>query len=826
MEIRNVEISNWRGISHLNLSFTEGLNIIHGPNESGKSSIHEAVRACLLRKHSSNTKDNKAVRPWATRLKPVIKMKFHLAGSEWSVVKTFLSKVDSELLREGRLVAKDARVHDKLQELLTASTWSGALWSKQGDIQAADVPGHLRARLVAEETVSPGAAWLGDRLQADMKFYWTGTRRPKKSFQDLRQQTMDSEDAVHNARHDLEESNRLCLQVSDQKEAVERARSQAGELEKTLQEMQDKVGEWDRYRSLVSALELEEEQANRTKQWLKRWNTQVERTSEVWAEARAYEARLGELKEKLGEEPDRTVIESLQDQIRYLDGLMQQRIKSELSALKAPEPDQISRLLKLEQERDRIAAALEGGLMNVAVTALTDLHPEAVVDGKKLGSEGLLTGTTAIWELHHSLQLELPGVAQIEFRGGSEAVEKLLQRRDEVKREYTALLHSLEVESTEKAQQRLDRARELRARMDESIDFEEMEQLASSIDGASRFLSLPEAHLREEKRSLGTDLEEAESSWRRARDRYQQATNEYHEVLQSNPRSVLEQCLRQLQQELESAPEPGASVNIPPIDHLPESWIDNLKGGRAVKGISQRIEEMASSLAQRKAALERPHGLEIRPQDIEARRELHKAQLIELEKLNRTLNQALGRLDERSQQYEDLVRAQEELARNEALQREAELEAGAIRMLTESFEVVKSELEQDIIAPLQKRVSKRLNRITAGRYQDICLAETLAADAIVPTGGDPAPCGDLSFGTLEQLSFVSRLCLAEMLSENEERQSLILDDNLVHTDRIRMSIALELLEEVARSCQIILLTCHPERFEGLKGMNRIGVGGW
>ncbi|MGB8481300.1 MAG: metallophosphoesterase [Acidobacteriaceae bacterium] len=52
------------------------------------------------------------------------------------------------------------------------------------------------------------------------------------------------------------------------------------------------------------------------------------------------------------------------------------------------------------------------------------------------------------------------------------------------------------------------------------------------------------------------------------------------------------------------------------------------------------------------------------------------------------------------------------------------------------------------------------------------------------------------------------------LSE-QERQSLILDDVLVNTDPIRQERVLDLLQNAARDIQILVLTCHPDRYRGV-----------
>jgi uncharacterized protein YhaN len=48
-----------------------------------------------------------------------------------------------------------------------------------------------------------------------------------------------------------------------------------------------------------------------------------------------------------------------------------------------------------------------------------------------------------------------------------------------------------------------------------------------------------------------------------------------------------------------------------------------------------------------------------------------------------------------------------------------------------------------------------------------------------------------------------------------ERQLVVLDDVFTYTDTPRLARIATILDEAAERFQIILLTCHPERYRGL-----------
>jgi len=48
-----------------------------------------------------------------------------------------------------------------------------------------------------------------------------------------------------------------------------------------------------------------------------------------------------------------------------------------------------------------------------------------------------------------------------------------------------------------------------------------------------------------------------------------------------------------------------------------------------------------------------------------------------------------------------------------------------------------------------------------------------------------------------------------------QRQLVVLDDVFTYTDTTRLARIMTILDEAAERFQIVLLTCHPERYRGL-----------
>jgi uncharacterized protein YhaN len=72
-----------------------------------------------------------------------------------------------------------------------------------------------------------------------------------------------------------------------------------------------------------------------------------------------------------------------------------------------------------------------------------------------------------------------------------------------------------------------------------------------------------------------------------------------------------------------------------------------------------------------------------------------------------------------------------------------------------------------------------------------------------------------SYGEREQLGTLVRLAYACVLAKDEP-QAVILDDPLAHSDSARHRRMLDVVTDASkRNLQIIVLTCHPERFDQL-----------
>jgi len=175
-----------------------------------------------------------------------------------------------------------------------------------------------------------------------------------------------------------------------------------------------------------------------------------------------------------------------------------------------------------------------------------------------------------------------------------------------------------------------------------------------------------------------------------------------------------------------------------------------------------------------------------------------------------------GMVGSRSPQRE-LALTEEAIAGVETRCAGEERQMAAARLLYDLFREEEQAVMDSLAAPVEREAGEILCRIAGPRLGDLVLADGLRPSGVRPRAvrDDVEPgIEDLSTGEQEQVHFAVRLALARILA-GDERRLVVLDDILAHTDRVRYGHVIQILRELSERLQIVVLTCHPERYDSL-----------
>lgn len=211
------------------------------------------------------------------------------------------------------------------------------------------------------------------------------------------------------------------------------------------------------------------------------------------------------------------------------------------------------------------------------------------------------------------------------------------------------------------------------------------------------------------------------------------------------------------------------------------------------------------------------------PPDFEKLPERHRRAAASLQQISndvvarrRDRDQAQGTLETLGGQGLYSRETELEERRAEALLRRdaARDQGGCARVAHDLIEHRKQAATKAVLAPLEQRLTDAFAELTGDATRRVFLDERLQVAGIGPLRGETHAFDQLSQGAREQLLLCLRLAVAQELA-TEEPQVLILDDVLVNTDPVRQDRVLDVLTAQAAHLQILILTCHPDRYRGV-----------
>lgn len=183
----------------------DGLNVVVGPNEMGKSTLLDALRAALFEKYSSRAQPITALQNDRNQAGPVVELAFELEDGVYRITKRFIKKPYARLsCPDGRTLEGDT-AEDALRDLLgfdepgktgakaeTLGMWN-VLWVQQGhSFGALELPQSARANLHSALESEVGTVLGGRRgralpqaIEGQLGELITSSGKPRGKYKEL-----------------------------------------------------------------------------------------------------------------------------------------------------------------------------------------------------------------------------------------------------------------------------------------------------------------------------------------------------------------------------------------------------------------------------------------------------------------------------------------------------------------------------------------------------------------------------------------------------------------------------------------------------------------
>ena len=880
MKIRTLSVNQFKRFTDPTRlgELSDGLNIVVGPNELGKSTLLDALRAVLFERYSSRARPIVALQNDRSNAAPVVELVFEVDRDEYTLTKRFVKDTYVQLrCPDGTVLEADA-AEDKLRSLLgfaeagsrgatseTLGMW-GVLWVQQGQsFGRPDLPGSALATLSAGLESEVGAV-LGGRRGRELpqiveqlrgELVTEARRQPRGQYKVALEQIEERE-------RRLSDQQQLQRAMSETLEQLAMAETRLKRLDDGNQDRIDQDQLKQARIQLGDVMRREAELAAAQSE-LRNRQGQLDHALRAQSERADRRSELGDAQEKLRQECER--LDELRQHEREssapLEELRQTVLNAEAAVGAAEQLEskwrstldliirsaELCDLFRRQNDATTVQQRLDESLRQAERIQVTDKSLRRIRQATQAADQARAQLTVATTRI--SFDIPSDRLAAIEVNGyplddppapiqAVERVEIILPERgrimiDPAIADRDQLLHA------ERAARK-----ELRA---------SLEQAGTQ--------SLAEAEILRDQRR---DCDAAINSARR----------ELELLLPPGGASTLQYRIDELRQLQSSLPSEWQTVELPERDYA-EAELRNaqadLQNAREEQRVARAaVEERSLALAEISAeVLKAKSSVEIQTELAQRRQEKLRSDAEAAP--DDQLTAAVNAVEEAVSEQQELVSAREadlsaatrqqleariarlERAIGQRANSRADLRADIARLrerveshgsagIDETIENTQHELDQserhrdrlereievlDLLSKTlcaaeseakERYLAPVLNRVRPYLQMlfsnaEITMDEDLNIIGMSRGAGYEERFDHLSMGTQEQIAVLVRLAFADMLVDQGAPAAVILDDALVFSDDHRMRLMFDILSHAAHRVQVVVFTCREQLFEGL-----------
>ncbi len=865
MKLHRVKLTNFRGVECREVAFAEnGVTIVEGPNEVGKTAIAEGLQFAIDLPDSSQRAEIKALQPVGRDEGPEVEVS--LSSGDYDLVywKRWLRRPGTTLEVKAPLQESlsGRQAHDRLEAILE-ETLDDDLWRALRIDQGTELvlpnfslPSMGRAldRAAGGEFADEGEESLWIRIGEEYGKYWTATGQKRGTRTSLQRRVYEERERVVGLEKQLEaiesdvaelerlvtEADRLSGVLADfQKSesefqerlvAIERLRSEVERLDaihSTSEALRDSVrSEWERRKGLIANLEERRKElavlVDQVKDAEPGRALATERSEAAAAALKVADVVLREAQER------RNIAIADRDYLRQLIEVEQLRERHERYIAAEELLKQAEEYLETAVVDDEVVKRIEGAYIETEKAMSAAGGAAAAVEVKALrelplevGDERteLAVGEVKWVRVEDEVLLTIPEIAQVRVIAGPES-KGLAEERRKTEDNYRRLCEEAGVTDVSGARRAGQERQDAERNKEEALKAIERELrdltpdvLLGKVENLrGRVAAYPKERASEP--AMPADL-----------DRAQEIEAEISDLVKESA-VTLQACQDDVQ---------GAEAALKSVQSEGDSLRAeiNMARGReadAAEQLAAEREKQADEVLERAVAA----AQEKETADLEAleaaRAELDDADPESVEELlgnyRLATERAMGEL-QANRDRQNGLRSSLELRGEQGLQtsydeavnllshleREyagEEARAEAARVLRNTFAKHREQAHQRYIGPFKESI-EQLGRIVFGSTFEVEIDRNL--NIVRRTlDGVTLHVEQLSTGAREQLGVISRLACATIVSPEDGGAPVMIDDALGWSDPDRLQGMGAVISAAGRQCQVIVLTCTPGRY--------------
>lgn len=872
MIIRRIEISNFKKLTGPVVldGIGEHITVIAGDNEAGKSTVLQALRAAFFQRHNATGNSVNSFQPYNSHVRPQVAVEFEINSDRFRLEKAFCLKKYA-LLRTPRGVIEGPQVEEELQEICrsggtgkskaSSENEAAGIWGLLWIDQASTIKGlsmkeggkrtllsALEAELGTMLSGSSGTQLLQRIQNRFLELFSELRKEPRGEYRAAKERLKQEATQLQSLQELHDQYNQRLEQLALKQEhlarlkrekVLERLEAEWKGSEKQLQQYQTAKREFEKCLEESTAQQLMldtlrekwkrrqdllDSQRNIEQELLTLASKEPELSAALIQKERSL--REAEADHALAEatlkraENDCEANEQLEQAARLLNEQREKLAKKELAERLEAEA------LTLQQEIksiivDEKALQTLRGLQQAVVSAESKLAAASTKieirprEGRQAFMDGAPIFSGKPLQVTSETIIELEGWGSIAISPGGENLAARQRSLQQAEQEMKKALSVSGVTTIQEGEEKFARKQALFSKS-ELLRKEAKMHAPAGAKAIALDLSALERKLNE----FSTPVKSAAVTPEQATERLSQSRFERQACSEQEKisRNALTQAVSE-HLELKSSLEQIATLQGQLYKRQDEITARLAQDQKDKIEHAVVEEEHKLSLCKAKAEYAQLNLAKLKPDELQSSVEGCRERCEAVRKQIGALSAEIHTLTEvlQSQGHaglgEQLQDAEIRVAQAEEQFNRIEREALSIKLLYETLKEAESQAREQFMEPVSNRMKPYLDLVLPGT--SILIDKEEMEIRALQRAHALETFADLSIGTREQLSVLTRLAFAELLKDMNYPAAVILDDALVYSDESRHKRMEEAIKKAAQSVQIIILTCRERDYRDL-----------